>query len=89
MSILIWLTPTKAGKFEIACAELCGLGHYRMRAFLTVEKTEQEFNNWVKATAGGSGRQLGGMGNMQVQHATEHAHPQLGFLAEICVQHGS
>jgi cytochrome c oxidase subunit 2 len=24
------------GKYEIACAELCGLGHYRMRGFLEV-----------------------------------------------------
>jgi cytochrome c oxidase subunit II len=48
MSILIWLEPTRADKFEIACAELCGFGHYRMRAFLTVDKTDQEFNDWEK-----------------------------------------
>lgn len=48
MSILIWLIPSKAGKFEIACAELCGLGHYRMKARLIVDKTEQELDNWVK-----------------------------------------
>ena len=29
--------PTRTGKFEIACAELCGLGHYRMRGELFVE----------------------------------------------------
>src|SRR5712671_2665991 len=48
MAILIWYTPTQTGKFEIACAELCGNGHYRMRAFLFVEKTEQDLNNWLK-----------------------------------------
>lgn len=48
MQILIWLQPTVAKKFEIACAELCGLGHYKMRAFLTVDKNEQDFNNWQK-----------------------------------------
>jgi cytochrome c oxidase subunit 2 len=26
-----WFTPQRAGDFEIACAEHCGLGHYRMR----------------------------------------------------------
>ena len=26
-----WFIPTKAGTFEIACAEYCGLGHYVMR----------------------------------------------------------
>jgi len=48
MSIKVGFTPTKTGKFEIACAELCGNGHYRMRAFLFVEKTEQDLNNWLK-----------------------------------------
>ena len=38
-------TPTRAGKTEIACAQLCGLGHFRMRAFLTVE-SQEEFEAW-------------------------------------------
>jgi cytochrome c oxidase subunit 2 len=33
----LWVAATKTGNFEIACAELCGLGHYRMRGFLTIE----------------------------------------------------
>jgi cytochrome c oxidase subunit 2 len=32
----IWFVPTKAGQYEIACAEHCGLGHYRMRGQVTV-----------------------------------------------------
>ena len=32
---------------EIACAQLCGLGHYRMKGFLTVD-TEQEYAAWIK-----------------------------------------
>ncbi len=31
--------------FEIACAQLCGLGHYRMRGFVTV-LPEEEFEVW-------------------------------------------
>jgi cytochrome c oxidase subunit 2 len=31
MTVQTWFTPTEAGSFEIACAEHCGLGHYRMR----------------------------------------------------------
>ena len=34
-------TPT-----EIACAQLCGLGHFRMRGFITVQ-TGDEFNAWL------------------------------------------
>lgn len=45
-SIPIWFQATKTGKFEIACAQLCGLGHYRMKGFLNVE-TKQEFEAWL------------------------------------------
>jgi cytochrome c oxidase subunit II len=31
---------------EIACAQLCGLGHYRMRGFVVVQ-TEEEFKAWL------------------------------------------
>jgi cytochrome c oxidase subunit 2 len=31
MTVRTWFVPTDAGDFEIACAEHCGLGHYRMR----------------------------------------------------------
>jgi cytochrome c oxidase subunit 2 len=27
----LWFTPTDTGDFDIACAQHCGLGHYRMR----------------------------------------------------------
>ena len=38
--------PNKVGKYEIACAELCGLGHYTMRAFCYV-KAPDEFETWL------------------------------------------
>ena len=28
-------------QYEIACAQLCGLGHYRMRGFVTVQTAEE------------------------------------------------
>lgn len=40
----IFLTPETP--MEIACAQLCGLGHYRMRGFMTVQ-TQEEFDGWV------------------------------------------
>ncbi len=42
-----WFQAVKEGKYEIACAELCGNGHYRMRGFLTVESKE-DFQKWLK-----------------------------------------
>jgi cytochrome c oxidase subunit 2 len=42
----LWLSATKSGNYEIACAELCGLGHYRMRGFLVIESPEA-FQAWL------------------------------------------
>ena len=36
MEIPVWWKPTVAGDYEINCSQLCGLGHYRMRGFLTI-----------------------------------------------------
>jgi len=47
LTIESWFTPTVAGDYEIACAELCGLGHYRMSAALTVDATEAEFQQFL------------------------------------------
>jgi cytochrome c oxidase subunit II len=46
MEIHTQITPTTAGNYEIACAELCGLGHYRMRAVVRVV-SEEEFEKWL------------------------------------------
>ncbi len=29
--IPVWFHPSATGQWEIACSQLCGLGHYRMR----------------------------------------------------------
>jgi cytochrome c oxidase subunit 2 len=46
MEIPIHFTATQTGRYEIACAELCGLGHYKMRAFFEV-MTEENFQKWL------------------------------------------
>jgi len=44
--IRIHFTAEKTGQFEIVCAELCGLGHHRMRTFLSV-LSEADFQKWL------------------------------------------
>ncbi len=51
MSTRIWFDAMRVGHWEIACAELCGLGHYRMKGFVTVEAPE-DFQEWLKEQAG-------------------------------------
>ena len=58
LTIPIWFVPnvttaemrSRTGnaefQYEIACAQLCGLGHARMRGFVTVQSPE-EFQKWM------------------------------------------
>ena len=52
MHIMAWFQPTKTGEYEIGCAELCGMGHYRMRARVFVH-TPEEYKAWVAQQAAG------------------------------------
>jgi heme/copper-type cytochrome/quinol oxidase subunit 2 len=38
-------TEREGRGFEIACAQLCGLGHYRMQGFMTVH-SEESYVAW-------------------------------------------
>lgn len=42
----LWFTPTRTGRFELACAEYCGVGHYTMRGLVVVEE-EAAFQAWL------------------------------------------
>jgi cytochrome c oxidase subunit 2 len=44
--IPVWFQAKQTGEFEIACAQLCGLGHYRMRGFFVVD-TQDKFESWI------------------------------------------
>ena len=58
LTVPVWFVPTittaemraRTGnpefEYEIACAQLCGLGHYRMRGFVTIQ-TAGEFQQWM------------------------------------------
>jgi cytochrome c oxidase subunit II len=45
MTIPVWFIPNRAGEYEITCSQLCGLGHFRMRGFVTVQP-QAEFTKW-------------------------------------------
>jgi cytochrome c oxidase subunit 2 len=46
MAIPVHFTVNKTGKYEIACAELCGMNHYKMKSYMLV-LPENEFNELV------------------------------------------
>ena len=46
----VWFTPTETGAWEIACSQLCGLAHYRMKGFYTIQ-TQADFDAWLAEEA--------------------------------------
>jgi cytochrome c oxidase subunit 2 len=50
MTVRTWFVPRDTGDFEIACAEHCGLGHYRMRGQVHVVPAA-EFDQALAAAA--------------------------------------
>ena len=48
LDLSLHFTATKVGKYEIVCTQLCGLGHYNMKAYLNV-MSQDDFDKWLKA----------------------------------------
>jgi len=46
MDIPVWFIPNRIGEYEIACAQLCGLGHFRMRGFVNI-KSEADYQTFL------------------------------------------
>jgi len=53
LSIPIWFTPNVSGEYEIACAQLCGVGHYKMKGYVTVEPAD-DVEAWLDGIASGA-----------------------------------
>jgi cytochrome c oxidase subunit 2 len=41
-----WLTPTRTGRFDILCEELCGIAHFAMRGRVIVDQPD-DFRTWL------------------------------------------
>jgi cytochrome c oxidase subunit 2 len=52
-SIEVWFRATESGNFELACAELCGFGHYTMRGQFIVHSAE-DYDRWAQQRAAGA-----------------------------------
>ena len=47
MAIHVHFTVTQTGKYELACAELCGMNHYKMKSYMLV-LSQSDFDDLVK-----------------------------------------
>jgi len=42
----LWLTPTRTGRFEVLCEELCGIAHFAMRGAVVVDE-QSAYESWA------------------------------------------
>ncbi len=77
----LWFTPTRTGRFQILCAELCGTGHWMMRGWVVVDDepgyqawlaAQRTFASHATAALASSGREAAGG---QDRHDGGPAHP--------------
>src|SRR5271154_7031392 len=48
IAIHMHFTPITTGDYEVACSQLCGLGHYKMHGILRVV-SQKDFDEWLAA----------------------------------------
>ncbi|MGH7475808.1 MAG: cytochrome c oxidase subunit II [Longimicrobiales bacterium] len=48
MQIAVWFEVTEPGEYVLGCAELCGLGHYRMRGSVTAYPGDA-YDEWMRS----------------------------------------
>jgi cytochrome c oxidase subunit 2 len=54
MRIPIHFTPTKEGRYQINCAQLCGNGHSSMSAGMLVVESQEAFDKWLASKTPGA-----------------------------------
>lgn len=45
-------TPTKIGRYQVECAQLCGSGHSSMAGGFVVVESEADYNKWLASKSG-------------------------------------
>jgi cytochrome c oxidase subunit 2 len=58
----LWFTPTRVGRFDILCMELCGIAHYAMRGHVEVV-SQTDYDQWLASQPTFAQTQQGGSGD--------------------------
>lgn len=54
MRIPAWFKPTREGRYQIYCAQLCGNGHAAMAQGFLVVESEDAYKTWLASKTGGA-----------------------------------
>ncbi|MGA9450773.1 MAG: cytochrome c oxidase subunit II [Verrucomicrobiia bacterium] len=52
LRIPCWFTPTKIGRYQVNCAQLCGNGHSAMSGGFLIVESQADFDQWIKSKSG-------------------------------------
>ena len=52
LRIPVTFTPTKIGRYQIECAQLCGNGHAAMAGGFVIVQSQDDFDAWLKSKSG-------------------------------------
>ena len=48
MRVPLWFKPTKTGRYQINCAQLCGNAHSQMSSGILVVESQKDFDDWME-----------------------------------------
>ncbi len=51
LRIPLTFTPTKLGRYQVECAQLCGGGHSQMAGGFVLVETQDDYDKWMKSQA--------------------------------------
>jgi cytochrome c oxidase subunit II len=54
LRIPVWFTPTKPGRYQINCAQLCGPGHASMSGGFLIVESQADYEKWMASKSGAS-----------------------------------
>jgi cytochrome c oxidase subunit 2 len=52
LRIPVWFKPTKIGRYQINCAQLCGPGHASMTGGYVTVESQADFDKWIRSKSG-------------------------------------
>jgi cytochrome c oxidase subunit II len=52
LRIPVWFTPTKVGRYQINCAQLCGGSHSAMTGGFLIVESQADYDKWLKSKSG-------------------------------------
>jgi len=52
MRIPVWFKPIKEGRYQINCAQLCGVGHTSMAGGFIIVESQEKYDKWLASKAG-------------------------------------